>query len=88
MKEYTDVRATVRSDGGLRISNTEMGPDVEARFGDYDLESWFDLSPDDLPMAMAAVLHHAFSQRKRMDLQSLVACLKAVGIEPKWDVWV
>ncbi len=84
---YIDVYAEPQPDGTLRLSRTDMGPDLEERYGDYDLESWFFISAADMPSAMTAILAYSFSQRKRLDWHSLIDCLKAAGVKVSVDIW-
>lgn len=84
---YTDIYVEHLADGGMKLRRSDMGPDIEARYGKYDSTSWLIVAPKDMPMAMTTLLLHSFNKGKRLDWQSLATLFGAAGIPVQLECW-
>lgn len=84
---YVDIVAEPQADGTLKLRRSDMGPDLEERYGKYDISTWFYISSAEMPKAMIAILAYSFSQRKRLSWENLIDCLKAAGVDVRPESW-
>ena len=78
--ETTRIDLVVREDGGLSIDGVDMGPEVEASLGDFDLEYRLDVPPGHGDRLLAAVLRHAMNRDEALTFEGLRELCRAEGI--------
>jgi len=85
-REYTDITAQLAEDGSVRFLRVDMGPQIETDWDDYDLEVWFDVSPQDAARALA-LARRIFANPEPSAWSDLIAGLEADGIPVSLEVW-
>jgi hypothetical protein len=85
-REYTDVAARVDADGCVRFSCVDMGPQIEAGWGDFDLEQFFDVPAEDGEQALL-IAQRIFRNPTPSAWTDFLAALEADNISVEMDVW-
>jgi hypothetical protein len=84
---YIDIYAEPLADGSLKLTRSDMGPDLERLYGSYDMATSLTIPAAELPKALTAVLLDGFTKRKRLDWQRMVEGLNSAGVNFAMDSW-
>ncbi len=84
---WRDISLYEGENGGLRLQMTDMGADVEEDWGDFDLESWFEIPPQAATRGLIETLRQRCAVEPMPSWAELEGILKAAGVRYTTETW-
>ena len=86
--EATQIEANFDNSGNLVISGADIGPSVEAYWGDIDYEYFLSVYKKDMEKLFLLLLKESFNSKEALDFTKIKKICEANEIKAIFDYWI